>query len=408
MKQINKIGILVAWPREIDMYDGLLSLSSDKIDIIVNDFKSFEKGRNLSNKKIIEILDKKKIKYKLFSKVFKKIKYKVIISTGEISGYKISLYSIFRFIYGLTIGNLISLLRISNILISFFGRPFTGGAKNVSLGLNWFPEKILGKIVIKYSDGMDIKTKDYPFNVFKDVFDIYFSYCDLEMELIKKKFKKECIKIDYFRFDNKPIDKVLSQNDLIKEFNLDPNKKIIYWMPTHIINPNEEDENLRNWMYKLNFLNSHYNVILRPHPKTLTINKKILKELLKLNYVIDQNFDQKIGQKIKYADLILADYGAILFDTIYLKKKMILLNLRENTKFEKDLIYNKSLDISLREDIVNFNINISEKEILENIKKEFFIDNFQNHKELKNKYFGEQISLNLHEVEKFLESKLNI
>ena len=87
---------------------------------------------------------------------------------------------------------------------------------------------------------------------------------------------------------------------------------------------------------------------------------------------------------------------------------MILLNLRENTKFEKDLIYNKSLDISLREDIVNFNINISEKEILENIKKEFFIDNFQNHKELKNKYFGEQISLNLHEVEKFLESKLNI
>ena len=39
MKQINKIGILIAWPREIDMYDGLLDMSSDKIDIIVNDFK---------------------------------------------------------------------------------------------------------------------------------------------------------------------------------------------------------------------------------------------------------------------------------------------------------------------------------------------------------------------------------
>ena len=79
MKQINKIGILIAWPREIDMYDGLLNMPNDKIDIIVNDFKSFEKGRNLSNKKIIEILEIKKIKYKLFSEVFKKLRYNVIV-----------------------------------------------------------------------------------------------------------------------------------------------------------------------------------------------------------------------------------------------------------------------------------------------------------------------------------------
>ena len=44
MREINKIGILIAWPREIDMYDGLLNLPPDKIDVIVNDFKSFEKG----------------------------------------------------------------------------------------------------------------------------------------------------------------------------------------------------------------------------------------------------------------------------------------------------------------------------------------------------------------------------
>ena len=146
MKQINKIGILIAWPREIDMYDGLLDMPSDKIDIIVNDFKSFEKGRNLSNKKIIEILEKKKINFKLFSKVFKNFKHKVIVSTGEMAGHKISVYSILRFIYGFTFGNLINVLKISNILISIFGRPFTGGGKNISLGLNWFPEKILGNI----------------------------------------------------------------------------------------------------------------------------------------------------------------------------------------------------------------------------------------------------------------------
>ena len=99
MREINKIGILIAWPREIDMYDGLLNLPPEKIDVIVNDFKSFEKGRNLSNQKIIEILKNKKVNFKLFSEVYKNSKYKVIISTGEISGYKISLYSIVKFIY---------------------------------------------------------------------------------------------------------------------------------------------------------------------------------------------------------------------------------------------------------------------------------------------------------------------
>ena len=407
MKQINKIGILIAWPREIDMYSGILGISSDKVDIIVNDFKSFEKGRNLSNKKIIEILEKKKIKYKLFSEVFKKVTYKVIVSTGEISGYKISLYSILRYVYALTIGNIISFLKISDLLNTIFGRPFTGGGSNVLLGLNWFPEKVLGKIVIKFSDGMDIKTKNYPFDIFKNVFDIYFSYCDLEIELIQKKFNKECVKIDYLRFIAETEHKDIERDELIKEFNLDPKKKIIYWLPTHIINLNEEDENLKNWMFKLNFLNKHYNVILRPHPKTLTINKDILRELEKLNYKVDKNFNQKIGQIIKCSDLILADYGAILFDTLYLKKKMILLNLRENTKFEKDLIYNKSLDILLREDVENLNTDLSESDIYEKIENEFNADNYESLKDLKMKYFGHKTSLNLIQVKKYLETKLN-
>ena len=101
------------------MYDGLLNLPPEKIDVIVNDFKSFEKGRNLSNQKIIEILKNKKVNFKLFSEVYSK--YKVIISTGEISGYKISLYSIVKFIYGITMGNLINFLNISDILIKFLG-----------------------------------------------------------------------------------------------------------------------------------------------------------------------------------------------------------------------------------------------------------------------------------------------
>ena len=47
-------------------------------------------------KKIAEILKEKKIIFRYFSEIYKKEKYKVIISTGEFSGYHISVYSIFR------------------------------------------------------------------------------------------------------------------------------------------------------------------------------------------------------------------------------------------------------------------------------------------------------------------------
>ena len=42
---INKIAILISWPREIDMFSKFFELNSSKIDFIVNNNFSFEKGR---------------------------------------------------------------------------------------------------------------------------------------------------------------------------------------------------------------------------------------------------------------------------------------------------------------------------------------------------------------------------
>ena len=47
----NKIAILINWPREIDMYYRLIkAIPKKKIEIIVNDIKSIEKGRQDSYK----------------------------------------------------------------------------------------------------------------------------------------------------------------------------------------------------------------------------------------------------------------------------------------------------------------------------------------------------------------------
>ena len=90
----NKIAILINWPREIDMYYQLIkSIPSHRTEIIVNNIKSIERGRNKLSKVIEKILERKKIKYKLFSNIYKKKKYKILLSTGEACSLKINFYS---------------------------------------------------------------------------------------------------------------------------------------------------------------------------------------------------------------------------------------------------------------------------------------------------------------------------
>ena len=137
----NKIGLLISWPREIDIFSKFFEIKSSKIDFIVNDNFSFEKGRNFSNKKIVEILKEKKIVFRYFSEIYKKEKYKVIISTGEFSGFHISIYSILRFIYGRTIGSALEYFGLSLFFLKKFGRSFTADGKNSRIGISIFPEK---------------------------------------------------------------------------------------------------------------------------------------------------------------------------------------------------------------------------------------------------------------------------
>ena len=403
-KFINKIAIIISWPREIDLYSIFLNSENiEMFDFIVNDVKSIEKGRNNSNKLIQDLLNIKKINFKLFSEIYKKVKYKAVISTGEISAYKINLYSITRFVYANSIGMIFYITKISNLLHYLFGRPFTGGAPNsIKIGLDWYPEKKIGNISIKFPDGADLKLKNYPNKIYESAFDIFLSYSDLYLNLIKKKFQnKICKKISYFRHEifNKKEDK----KNLIEEFNLDPKKKIITWMPTHINIKQEEDQNILTWSNKICFLKEFYNVIVRPHPKSLSRNESTIKNLKKYKYTIDNNYNRNISKLIQCSDIVIVDYGAIIFEGLYLNKNIILLDMINNSKYVKELTNNNSLEIKIRNDLIFLQQNVNRNEILNKIKSSLSHEYQKQIEEKKLEIFGLNKGLSYAEVIDFLK-----
>lgn len=403
-KFINKTAIIISWPREIDMYSNFFNLDDDlSFDFIVNDVKSLEKGRNQSNKLIEEILKDRKIKYKLFTKIYLKTMYKKVISTGEICAMHINLYSIIKHIYAVTIGFALELTKISIIIKKITGRPFTANGIKSKIGIDWFPEKKIGYISIKFPDGADFQLQNYPFPFYENIFDVFLSYTDLEISLIKKKFKKKiCQKIEYFRY-SEPKKKSKEKIDLIKEFNLDPKKQTIVWIPSHLNHKLDEDKNILDWYKEINFLSQSYNFIIRPHPKTLLRNDSILKKLKKYELNIDTDHNRSLKEMIEFADLIFADYGGIIFDSIYLNKKVVLLDMQDSSEFVKILKQNNSLDIRIRENLLCMKIGETKKKILSNI-KEALTDKYQEAIN-KNKliYFGEDKGLNFHQLINFLK-----
>ena len=97
MKNINKIAIIIAWPRELDMYGQIISALENEIVLIVDDQKYSQKQRAGSSRNIIKILNEKKLKFELLSEVYKYKKYKELKTSKEKNSYTV----LVRFIFNL-------------------------------------------------------------------------------------------------------------------------------------------------------------------------------------------------------------------------------------------------------------------------------------------------------------------
>jgi len=370
-------------------------INQKKCEVIIND--KFFSNNN------IKIL-KKKTNFYFFFNIYKKKKYKVLVSTGEPLSLKITFISVFKFFYAITFGNIIEKTFLKNFLLRVFNRPFSGQGLDCKLTKPFFPFRELGDISVRLSDGSDLKIKNFPPNIYKNLFDIFFCYLDIEKKKIIQKLKnKICKKIDYFTFKN-----IKKNKDFFSRFkNFKKSKKTILWLPTYIDTPFEKDKNISLWISKLSFLTKKYNFLIRPHPRTIVNNYEIVNILNDNNFILDLGINSKISYLIQNSDLVLCDYGGTILGSLYLKKPVIFLNFLINSRFVQRLKNTKSLEYRLRNKLINLNLNCDEKNISHKIQQSF--KKFYKKKiiKCKKKLFGIHKSLSLNQTADFLIRKLD-
>lgn len=127
------------------------------------------------------------------------------------------------------------------------------------------------------------------------------------------------VQMGYPRFDrffNQPLDRIASLTAL----KLDPSRKTVVWLPTW-----STLSSIELFAVAIARLQTHYNVIVKPHPITLTDEPARMRELERFNCVIREHIDNV--ELFQLADFLLCDYGGSAFGGIYTDRNVLLLDL---------------------------------------------------------------------------------
>lgn len=394
MQEINKICFFLNWVREIDMFKNIYNqFDKNKIFFLINDLN--KKNQIKEQEKIVYILEKNNFDYAYLSNILNKQVFRVLLSTADLPISKLTLASFFKFLYGKTIGNIIQFFGINLYLKKFFNREFTAQGKNASIYEDYFIEKEISKISIKFPNGLDRNIKYFPNGKWINVFDIFLTASSIEEKLIKKKFKsKKIFHIGYPRFLNNQIK---NKNEILKkEFLIKDEIKTILCCPNERVIFEQDKDSIIKYIQILESLNKKYNLILRPHPKLQYTKPEYYKIFKKSGLKLDLKMNRSIHDLFLISDLIIVDYGSSVLEALYLKKKILVYEWPSEKRFKVLFDKENCLDYILREKIL-------ESKITENIQKKKiynFIDKIMNNKKL-------QLKINRYSEDLFSKKKIN-
>ena len=357
MNSSKQICFFINWMREFNMFETIYAqLDKKNITFVINDLNIGSRDNKQDLKKISRFIEQQKFNGILLSKILNKKKFDILFSTGDLPISIFSIKNLIKFLYAKSIGYFLQLTNISTLLKKFFGSDFTAKGKDAHFYDSIFIEDKLSKNCIKFPNGLDRNIKHFPDYRWKKVFNIFFTSSLLEKELINKKFsEKKIFYVGYPRFYETGSIKI--KQKILKEYNFNPLKKNIICLPNERIMIEQNNKSMSYYAKFLKELNNDHNLLLRPHPKLEYYSRHHFNFLKGENLKLDLNHSRKIIELFKFADLVICDFGSSVVESIYLKKKILIYEWRNEEKFK--LLFDKKncLDNLIREEFSKININ---------------------------------------------------
>lgn len=319
MKLINKIGFIVHEPVLWAHYSNVWKeLDRNSFSIILTDrFKSesplFEpQGSNA----FIEKAHREKYEL-IFASDLRKNgqKYKYIVSNHIIGGTTKNRVPLRRKLAA-------RFRRLKTWLVAFNSSP---DKDNPQFSDDFYPKQYfplqLGEKQIRFMYGADI-SDGWSLASWNDIYDIFLCHGPNDQEELSKRFRGKAIQMGYPRYDEY-FNPLLDTNDVRTEFNIDPLKKTVLWMPTY----GDGACSIPFFADTLAKFTSQYNFVVRPHPISFLKKPGDITLLESYDYKIDRNPVRDMNKLYRLADFVLCDYGGSSFGAIYLDKALVLLDV---------------------------------------------------------------------------------
>lgn len=319
MKSINKIGFVVHEPTLWAHYSNVWKeLDKNCFSIILTD--RFKAGSPLfephDSNAFIEKAQQEKYQLVFASDLREsRLKYKYIVSNHVIGGTTKNELPLRRKLAA-------TFRRLRSRASAFFGSPNDSNPHFVDYfdPQQYFPLQI-GEKQIRFMYGADIGD-GWSLESWNEIYDLFLCHGPNDQEQIGKRFRGKPLQMGYPRYDEY-FNPLLDTKDVRTEFNIDPLKKTLLWMPTY----GDGACSIPFFADALAKFTSRYNFIVRPHPISFRKKPSDIALLESLDFKIDRNPVRDMNKLYKIADFVLCDYGGSSFGAIYLDKALVLLDV---------------------------------------------------------------------------------
>jgi hypothetical protein len=332
LTQLHKIGFFVSDKRHFDYFKNVFEALHQKkvpFHMIVNNTRN-EANAIISdeyNHSMMEIAQQLGYPYRLMSELIEsRAKYSYVVTTYS---YKYTIRTDLPKLPEKLVHNTVRVLMRLSRWVKWNGALSKLQAFHIAFDQKFrvTPEKFIGDKVILFPKGLDINLMRHPNPPLTGLVDEYFCHGPIDGRLIEEQTGKKPTMIGYPRYDTLKTLQETYKSKLATEFDLDPAKKIISWIPTYVNRNGNRDYNMDDWLPFLESLLTEYEILVRPHPKRIEMGAdNLIKKLKTAGFKVDVLAERDMNQLYSASDYILCDYGGVVFSSIYTGSKLLMLN----------------------------------------------------------------------------------